>query len=176
MTLPRDAGVERETWRSQARANTALSRNPSITRLGTCKIVIQIQQYGTWERKTSEIQLKVKCGLHRFIVSLLLQESMYRIPMLSSVVRLPCTLYLSILTSNISALMSLTDLCKVKNAFKRGSTGFYVQHIISSTISPSITAGQRSVIHLQSDLFIFPSISRWNRGTTVHYRRGHVIL
>ena len=32
-----------------------------------------------------------------------------------------------ILTSNISALMSLTHLCKVKNAFKRGSTGFYVQ-------------------------------------------------
>ena len=30
-------------------ANTALSRNPSITRLGTCKIVIQIQQYGTRE-------------------------------------------------------------------------------------------------------------------------------
>ena len=81
-----------------------------------------------------------------------------------------------ILTSNVSALMSLTHLCKVKNAFERGSTGFICKHIISSTISPSITAGQRSVIHLQSDLFIFPSISRWNRRPTVHYRHGHVMI
>ena len=101
-------------------------------------------------------------------VYLLWEHVMYRISMLGCVVWLPCT----------SALMSPTELCKVKNAFKRGSTGFMCKHIIhiSSTISPSITAGQRSVIHLQSDLFIFPSISRWNRRTRVHYRHGHVMV
>ena len=93
-------------------------------------------------------------------------ECMYRISMLGSVVWLTCT----------SALMSPTEVCKVKNAFERGSTCFMCQHIISSTISPSITAGQRSVIHLRSDLFIFPLISRWNRRTRVHYRHGHVMI
>ena len=101
---------------------------------------------------------------------------MYRISMLSSVVQLPCTLYLSILTSNISALMSLTDLCKVKNAFKRGSTGFYVQ---AHHIQHHLTIHNSGAEKCNSSPvwpFIFPSISRWNRGTTVHYRRGHVIL